>query len=54
MDVRFFKIDKVDLVYYKFLKRIDILEEIKIKGVKEEVDEYFGSFMDGMLLCFLI
>lgn len=49
MDARFSKIDKVDPAYYKSSKRIDISEETKIRGAKEEADEYFGSSMDGML-----
>nr|KIR85337.1 ubiquitin-conjugation factor E4 B [Cryptococcus tetragattii IND107] len=46
MDARFSKIDKVDPEYYKSSKRIDISEETKIRGAKEEADAYFGSAMD--------
>lgn len=49
MDARFSKIDKVDPEYYKSSKRIDISEETKIRGAKEEADAYFGSAMDGRL-----
>lgn len=49
MDARFSKIDKVDPAYYKSSKRIDISEETKIRGAKEEADAYFGSAMDGRL-----
>nr|XP_019046475.1 ubiquitin-conjugation factor E4 B [Kwoniella bestiolae CBS 10118]OCF25405.1 ubiquitin-conjugation factor E4 B [Kwoniella bestiolae CBS 10118] len=46
MDAQFSKIDKVDPAYYKTSKRVDITEETKIKGTKEEADEYFGSAME--------
>nr|ODN80157.1 ubiquitin-conjugation factor E4 B [Cryptococcus depauperatus CBS 7841] len=46
MDARFTKIDKVDPAYYKMTNRIDISEETKIKGTKEEADKYFGSAMN--------
>ncbi|WWC70131.1 uncharacterized protein I206_104078 [Kwoniella pini CBS 10737] len=39
------RIDKVDPAYYKYSKRVDITEETKIKGTKEEADDYFGSVM---------
>ncbi|WWC62119.1 uncharacterized protein I303_104710 [Kwoniella dejecticola CBS 10117] len=39
------RIDKVDPAYYKCSKRIDITEETKIRGTKEEADEYFTSAM---------
>nr|XP_018262826.1 ubiquitin-conjugation factor E4 B [Kwoniella dejecticola CBS 10117]OBR84984.1 ubiquitin-conjugation factor E4 B [Kwoniella dejecticola CBS 10117] len=45
MDAQFSKIDKVDPAYYKCSKRIDITEETKIRGTKEEADEYFTSAM---------
>nr|XP_019011039.1 ubiquitin-conjugation factor E4 B [Kwoniella pini CBS 10737]OCF49820.1 ubiquitin-conjugation factor E4 B [Kwoniella pini CBS 10737] len=45
MDAQFSKIDKVDPAYYKYSKRVDITEETKIKGTKEEADDYFGSVM---------
>ncbi|WWC89190.1 uncharacterized protein L201_004108 [Kwoniella dendrophila CBS 6074] len=46
MDAQFSKIDKVDISYYKISKRVDITEETKIKGTKEEADEYFGNAME--------
>ncbi|OCF74479.1 ubiquitin-conjugation factor E4 B [Kwoniella mangroviensis CBS 8886] len=46
MDAQFSKIDKVDPAYYKTSKRVDITEETKIRGTKEEADEYFGGSME--------
>ncbi|KAK6909936.1 hypothetical protein I203_103962 [Kwoniella mangroviensis CBS 8507] len=44
------RIDKVDPAYYKTSKRVDITEETKIRGTKEEADEYFGGSMEGELV----
>ncbi|WWD03129.1 hypothetical protein V865_001176 [Kwoniella europaea PYCC6329] len=44
------RIDKVDPAYYKTSKRVDITEETKIRGTKEEADEYFGGSMEGELI----
>ncbi|WVQ67519.1 uncharacterized protein L199_005719 [Kwoniella botswanensis] len=40
------RIDKVDPAYYKTSKRVDITEETKIRGTKEEADEYSGGSME--------
>ncbi|KAK8864525.1 hypothetical protein IAR55_001775 [Kwoniella newhampshirensis] len=45
MDVQF---SKVDSGYYKSSKRLNIDEETKIRGTKEEADEYFNNAMEEM------
>ncbi|WVR06922.1 hypothetical protein IAU60_003958 [Kwoniella sp. DSM 27419] len=45
MDAQYSKIDRVDPEYFKFSKRVDISEETKIKGTKEEADDYFNNSM---------
>ncbi|OCF33004.1 ubiquitin-conjugation factor E4 B [Kwoniella heveanensis BCC8398] len=46
MDAQFSKIDKVDVAYFKISKRVNIIEETKIKATKEEADAYFGDAME--------
>ncbi|WWD17165.1 hypothetical protein CI109_101603 [Kwoniella shandongensis] len=40
------RIDKVDSGYYKSSTRLNIEDETKIRGTKEEADEYFGNAME--------
>lgn len=40
------QVDKVDPEYFRHSKRLDIVDETKIRATKEEADEFFGGTMD--------
>ncbi|KAI8149698.1 ubiquitin elongating factor core-domain-containing protein [Fennellomyces sp. T-0311] len=43
MDVKASKIDKIDPTYFRTTRRLDVKEDTKISGTKEQSDEYYGD-----------